>query len=129
MNRSAPIRLLAITIAVLASGCNHQPTSKYPGELGAPCGGDSDCQNGMLCSTTHMPGDPLPFCFVPCSNADSECPEGSFCAASGVADTDGGPLRICFRSCETTDFCLDLNPEFNACATFGESHPICGFRG
>lgn len=129
MKRSAPIRLLAITIAVLAAGCNHQPSSKYPGEMGALCQGDSDCKNGMLCTKTHLPRDPIPFCFVPCTNADSECPEGSLCASSGVADTDNAPRRICYRRCETTDYCLDLNPEFNACASFGEAHPICGFRG
>lgn len=128
MKRTKRIYQLLIAAAV-AVGCSHEPTSKYPGQLGAPCTVDSDCKNGMLCSTTHLLPDPIPFCFSACTNADSECPEGSLCDDSVIPDVNGGSLRVCYRRCDNLDFCSDLNPEFNACQTFGLSQTICGFRG
>jgi hypothetical protein len=130
MRKTTQFCLLFVATLAAAIGCDDSSASKYPGELGAPCGVDSDCKNGMLCSTVHLKQADR-FCYAPCMNADSECPDGSICGDHGQPDSNGEfeVLRICYRGCETVDFCRDLNAAFNACQKWDMAQPICGIRG
>jgi hypothetical protein len=128
--RTSPVFFALVLAGAL--GCGNDRTTKYPGQLGAPCSVDTDCNNGMLCSKVHLaPPDDLPRCFATCLNADSECPADSFCDSS-YASMDGAPaqmIRTCWRQCDSTEFCRDLHPDTNICKVFSDgAAATCGIK-
>jgi hypothetical protein len=77
------------------------PGAAHADGLAAPCEGDGDCDEGLICLSSDADpfdlggGPPEGYCSLRCEAAE-DCPPGS-----GCAQTDGG--GYCFATCEPDD--------------------------
>jgi len=128
MRSTIPVVLL---LGLWACGGESSKTSKYPGELGAPCATADECAEGLLCSKQLNPDEDYSDCYMPCSGDGGTCPEGGFCAYRATSPDDPRPW-VCRRECADDAFCSDLHPDATACTQFSgnpEGRLSCGIKG